>query len=175
MVEKYLITHTSSSSFDNFNNAYLKRKNADILFFDSKLDEFQNICLSFNSDSTPKVVVNFVQLLDLNFKIALLTIEGDNSINKEFIQKNIIQINGKLINCAIIRVNKINKSYKSLENVFEASDQVFDIFGNLLSGGFSGEIIGDFLPVPLSESIQSVRDLSLLAYENYKYTSDCPE
>ena len=42
-------------------------------------------------------------------------------------------------------------------------------------GGFSGEMIGDFLPVPLSESIQSVRDLSLLAYENYKYISDCPE
>ena len=140
MVEKHLITHTKSSSFDNFNNAYSKRKNADILFFDCKLDEFQNICLSFNSDLTPKVVVNFSQLLDLNFKIALLAIEGDDLKNKEFIQKNIIQIGNKLTNRAIIRINKINKSYKSLELVFEASDQIFDIFGNLISHGFHGEI-----------------------------------
>ena len=81
MVEKHLISHAKSSSFDNFNNAYSKRKNADILFFDCKLDEFQNICLSFNSDLTPKVVVNFSQLLDLNFKIVLHTIFASLSLS----------------------------------------------------------------------------------------------
>ena len=69
MVEKYLITHTATSSFDNFNNAYSKTKNADIIFADFKLDEFENICLSFNADKTPKVAINFAQLLDLKFKI----------------------------------------------------------------------------------------------------------
>ena len=140
MVEKHLITHTSTSSFDNFNNAYSKTKNADILFIDFKLDEFQNICLSFNADKTPKVAINFSQLTDLNFKIALLSIEGDNLKNKEFIQKNIIAIGEKLTNRAIIYINKINKSYNSLDHVFHASDQIFDIFGNLISNGFSGEI-----------------------------------
>jgi len=42
-------------------------------------------------------------------------------------------------------------------------------------GGFSGEIIGNFLPVPFSESIQSVRDLSLVDFQNYKYKSNCAE
>lgn len=140
MVEKYLIKHTSATSFDNFNDAYSKTKSSDILFFNFKLDEFQNICLSFNSDNTPKVVINFLQLLDLNFKILLLNIEGENLNNKEFVQKNIIQINGKLTNRAIIRINKINKSTSSFEHVFHSSDQIFDIFGNLISNGFSGEI-----------------------------------
>jgi hypothetical protein len=140
MVEKHLITHTASSSFDNFNNAYAKTKNADILFIDFKLDEFQNICLSFNADKTPKVAINFSQLLDLKFKILLLTSEGDNSKNKEFIQKNIVAIGQNLTNKAIIRINKINKSNNSLEHVFRASDQIFDVFGNLISNGFSGEI-----------------------------------
>jgi len=40
-------------------------------------------------------------------------------------------------------------------------------------GGFSGEFIADLLPVPFSESIQSVRDLSLVAYKNFKNLSDC--
>ena len=140
MVDKYIITHTKENSFDNFNNLYSKKRKADILFFESKLDEFQNICLSFNPDKTPKVVVNFSQLTDLNFKILLLTIDGDNLKNKEFVQKNITQIGEKFANRALIRVNKINKSYASLEHVIEGSDQVFDIFGNLISNGFSGEI-----------------------------------
>lgn len=40
-------------------------------------------------------------------------------------------------------------------------------------GGFSGEFIANLLPVPFFESIQSVRDLSLVAYKNFKYLSDC--
>ena len=140
MVEKYLITHSATSSFDNFNNAYSKTKNADILFVDFKLDEFENICLSFNADRTPKVAINFSQLLDLKFKILLLTNEGDNLKNKEFVQKNIIAFGQNLSNKAIIRINKINKSNNSLDHIFHASDQIFDIFGNLISNGFCGEI-----------------------------------
>jgi len=140
MVEKYFITHTSSTSFDNFNNAYSKNKNADILFVDFKSDEFENICLSFNVDKTPKVAINFSQLFDLKFKILLLTSEGDNLKNKEFVQKNIVACGQNLSNQAIIRINKINKSSNSLEHVFHASDQIFDIFGNLISNGFYGEI-----------------------------------
>lgn len=140
MVDKYLITHTKENSFDSFNNAYLKQKKADILFFESKLDEFNNICLSFNSDNTPKVVKSFSQLIDLDFKIILFAIDGDNLKNKEFIQKNIAESGEKLSNRALIRVNKINKNLNSLENVIENSDQIFDIFGNLISNGFSGEI-----------------------------------
>ncbi len=140
MVDKYLITHAKENSFDSFNNAYLKQRKADILFFESKLDEFNNICLSFNSDKTPKVVMSFSQLIDFNFKIMLLAIDGDNLKNKEFFQKNIAELGEKLSNRAVIRVNEINKSYISLEHVIEASDQVFDIFGNLISNGFSGEI-----------------------------------
>ena len=140
MVDKYLITYAKENSFDSFNNAYLKQRKADILFFESKLDEFNNICLSFNSDKTPKVVMSFPQLIDFNFKIMLLAIDGDNLKNKEFFQKNIAELGEKLSNRAVIRVNEINKSYISLEHVIEASDQVFDIFGNLISNGFSGEI-----------------------------------
>ena len=140
MVDKYLITHAKENSFDSFNNAYLKQRKADILFFESKLDSFNNICLSFNSDKTPKVVMSFSQLIDFNFKIMLLAIDGDNLKNKEFFQKNIAELGEKLSNRAVIRVNEINKSYISLEHVIEASDQVFDIFGNLISNGFSGEI-----------------------------------
>jgi hypothetical protein len=140
MVEKYLITHSATSSFDNFNNAYTKTKNADILFVDFKLDQYENICLSFNADKTPKVAINFSQLLDLKFKILLLTNEGDNLKNKEFVQKNIIAFGQNLSNRVIIHINKINKSNNSLEHVFQASDQIFDIFGNLISNGFYGEI-----------------------------------
>ena len=140
MVDKYLITYTKESSFDSFNNAYLKQRKADILFFESKLDNFNNICLSFNSDNTPKVVISFSQLIALNFKIMLLSIDGDNLKNREFVQKNIAELGEKLSNRALIRVNEITKSYSSLEHVIEDSDQVFDIFGNLISNGLSGEI-----------------------------------
>ena len=140
MVEKFFITQGNTNSFDSFNNAYSKTKKADILFFDSKLDEFQNICLSFNLDKTPKVVVNFSQLLDLNSKILLLTFEGDGQKNKEFIHQNIAKIGEKYINRALIYVNKIKNSNNSLGHVLEQSDQIFDIFGNLVANGFSGEI-----------------------------------
>jgi len=140
MVEKFFISQANSSSFDNFNNSYSKSKKADILFFDSKLDEFQNICLSFNADKTPKVVVNFSQLIDLNFQILLLTIDGDNLKNKEFFAENISKIGEKYFNRVAIYVNKIKDSKNSLEHVLESSDQIFDIFGNLISNGFSGEI-----------------------------------
>jgi hypothetical protein len=85
-------------------------------------------------------VIGFSQLIALNFKIMLLSIDGDSSKNKEFVQKNITEIGGKLNNRAIIRINKINKFYSSLEHVIEDSNQVFDIFGNLISNGLSGEI-----------------------------------
>ena len=40
-------------------------------------------------------------------------------------------------------------------------------------GGFSGELVADFLPIPLSETIQSVRDAELIQFQNYEYASEC--
>lgn len=40
-------------------------------------------------------------------------------------------------------------------------------------GGFSSELLADFLPIPLSETIQSVRDSELIQIQDYKYTSEC--
>ena len=40
-------------------------------------------------------------------------------------------------------------------------------------GGFSGELVTDFLPILLSETIQSHRDLELINLEKFKYFSKC--
>ena len=40
-------------------------------------------------------------------------------------------------------------------------------------GGFSGELVADHLPILMSESIQSVRDTELVAFEDYQYKSEC--
>ena len=39
--------------------------------------------------------------------------------------------------------------------------------------GFSAELIADFIPFPLSETIQSVRDIELIQFQNYEYISEC--
>lgn len=40
-------------------------------------------------------------------------------------------------------------------------------------GGFSGEIVEKFLPIPMSETIQSPRDSELINFSNFKYKSSC--
>ena len=40
-------------------------------------------------------------------------------------------------------------------------------------GGFSGGLVADHLPILMSESIQSVRDTELVAFEDYQYKSEC--
>ncbi len=40
-------------------------------------------------------------------------------------------------------------------------------------GGFSGELIAKFLPIPFSRTVQSVRDAALIGFQNYKYSSKC--
>lgn len=40
-------------------------------------------------------------------------------------------------------------------------------------GGFNGDLVTDFLPILLSETIQSVRDIELIRFQNYEYTSEC--
>ena len=39
--------------------------------------------------------------------------------------------------------------------------------------GFSAEIVSDFLPIDLSETIQSKRDIEMPKYENFKFSSEC--
>jgi dTDP-4-dehydrorhamnose 3,5-epimerase-like enzyme len=39
--------------------------------------------------------------------------------------------------------------------------------------GFSAEIVSSFLPIHLSETIQSKRDTELPKYENFKFLSEC--
>ena len=40
-------------------------------------------------------------------------------------------------------------------------------------GGFSGELVADFLPIHLSQTIQSPRDLELITFERFNYHSEC--
>lgn len=40
-------------------------------------------------------------------------------------------------------------------------------------GGFSGGLVADHLLILLSETIQSVRDMELVEFENYQYKSEC--
>ena len=40
-------------------------------------------------------------------------------------------------------------------------------------GGFGAELVADFLPIALSETIRSVRDVELIQFQNYKYISEC--
>jgi dTDP-4-dehydrorhamnose 3,5-epimerase-like enzyme len=40
-------------------------------------------------------------------------------------------------------------------------------------GGFSGELIADYLPISFEKTIQSVRDAVLLHFDEYKYVSKC--
>jgi dTDP-4-dehydrorhamnose 3,5-epimerase len=40
-------------------------------------------------------------------------------------------------------------------------------------GGFSGELVAEYLPIQFSTTIQSARDSSLIEYQNYEYFSEC--
>lgn len=40
-------------------------------------------------------------------------------------------------------------------------------------GGFSSELVADYLPIHLSETIQSPRDLDLITFEKFNYHSEC--
>ena len=40
-------------------------------------------------------------------------------------------------------------------------------------GGFSAEIVADHLPILLEETIRSIRDINLAAFEDYHYKSEC--
>lgn len=40
-------------------------------------------------------------------------------------------------------------------------------------GGFNGEIVSDHLPVSMSETIRSARDIGLINFDKFKYHSDC--
>jgi dTDP-4-dehydrorhamnose 3,5-epimerase-like enzyme len=42
-------------------------------------------------------------------------------------------------------------------------------------GGFSGNLVEKFLPIPIFETIRSDRDVDLIDYESYKYSSDCAQ
>ena len=40
-------------------------------------------------------------------------------------------------------------------------------------GGFSGELVAEYLPILLAETIQSLRDTEVVTFENYHYKSKC--
>ncbi len=40
-------------------------------------------------------------------------------------------------------------------------------------GGFSGQLVSEFLPSPFSKVIQSSRDAALADYQSYKYSTEC--
>jgi dTDP-4-dehydrorhamnose 3,5-epimerase-like enzyme len=40
-------------------------------------------------------------------------------------------------------------------------------------GGFSGELIANFLPIPFVNTIQSLRDAALVQFQDYEYSSKC--
>ena len=46
-------------------------------------------------------------------------------------------------------------------------------FCSKCDGGFSGELVADYLPISFSETIHSVRDSELIKFHNYKYASEC--
>ena len=63
--------------------------------------------------------------------------------------------------------------YLSLEEKTVISYRMDGPFCGKCDGGFSGELVAEFLPIQFSETIQSPRDASLIDYQNYKYQSDC--
>jgi len=40
-------------------------------------------------------------------------------------------------------------------------------------GGFSGELVANFLPISFAKTIQSVRDAALIQFQDYNYSSKC--
>jgi dTDP-4-dehydrorhamnose 3,5-epimerase-like enzyme len=63
--------------------------------------------------------------------------------------------------------------YLALNDKTIISYRMNGLFCANCDGGFSGELISEFIPIPFRKTIQSVRDAHLDAYFNYSYSSTC--
>jgi dTDP-4-dehydrorhamnose 3,5-epimerase-like enzyme len=63
--------------------------------------------------------------------------------------------------------------YLALTNKTIISSRMDGPFCGNCDGGFSGELISDFIPIPFRKTIQSVRDTHLDDYFNFNYSSTC--
>lgn len=48
-------------------------------------------------------------------------------------------------------------------------------FCGYCDGGFSGELVVGNLPIPITETIRSTRDVELVDFVNYRYSSECKQ
>jgi len=63
--------------------------------------------------------------------------------------------------------------YLALEEKTIISYRMDGPFCGKCDGGFSGELVAEYLPGKLSETIRSSRDVDLMAFEKYNYFSQC--
>jgi dTDP-4-dehydrorhamnose 3,5-epimerase-like enzyme len=63
--------------------------------------------------------------------------------------------------------------YLALVNKTIISYRMNGPFCSNCDGGFSGELISDFIPIPFQKTIKSVRDVNLDNYFSYSYSSAC--
>lgn len=63
--------------------------------------------------------------------------------------------------------------YLALEEKTIISYRMDRPFCGKCDGGFGAELVADFLSIPLSETIRSIRDIELVPFQNYEFRSEC--
>ena len=63
--------------------------------------------------------------------------------------------------------------YLALEERTIISYRMDGPFCGNCDGGFSADVVTNHLPLPLSETIRSIRDIELVNFGSYKYSSSC--
>ena len=140
MTHSFFIKHTSKNSFENFNNLLTENKNFDQIFINTKFDDKQNFILNYNDDNSVKIAKPLEEIINLNCKIFIIKISGDNNENHRIFLSNLDNIKDKINDKIIIRINDDNFVEKTLDKIYSNCENIYDLIAILSLAGCDFEL-----------------------------------
>ncbi len=139
MTEKFFVSFNKTNSFDDLTDIKLSKK-VDILFIDSKIEDNDKFCLTYNSNNSIKDLVPFEEFAKISAKILLFRVVTLSLNARDLIYNKLSQNLNDFKNTAIIYFVDCQYAIPTLDFVFKGSDNLSQIVCNLISCGISGEI-----------------------------------
>jgi len=136
MVEKFFASHNKTNSFDDLSDIKLSKK-IDILFIDSKIEDRDKFCLSYQTNNSIKDFLKFEDFASFSAKILLLRIVSHGLNVRDFIDQNLANNNQIFKNSLIIDIEDCQYALSTLEYVFKNSENLSQIIANLMASGIN--------------------------------------
>lgn len=129
----------------------------------------ENVFRGMHFQGEPHAVSKIISIVQGEALDFLLDIRKDSDT---FGTLQIIELSGATPSSIFIP-SGVAHGYLSLQEKTIISYRLDGPFCGSCDGGFSGEIVASYLPVSMSETIQSPRDLGLIDFSKFEYKSDC--